>query len=104
MMFLLGLVLVCSGIPIGWYLREFRRQMQNAVEEAREEKEKDTRKVMHVVISEHDGMYQVHEKGTNKFLAQGKTHKELTEALNDRFENTKFMASPENLDEHGYDE
>lgn len=115
MIILLALGLVICGIFIGWHVREWyaqrllwalmRKQMIQAVQEAQEKKEEeDPRKVMHITVSEHRGTYFVYEKGTNRFLAQGKTHQELRDALNDRFENTRFMASPENLEENNYDE
>lgn len=116
MIILIAIGLVLCGIFIGWYLREWyaqrlmwalmKRQMVQAVLEAQEKKEeeKDTRKVMHITVSQHEGTYFVYEKGTNRFLAQGKSHQEIRDALNDRFDNTRFMASPENLEENDYDE
>jgi hypothetical protein len=112
MMILLAIGLIVSGFMIGWYVREWiaqqkinmmLKQVQAIMEREREEEQRDTRKVMHLSISKEGEYILVHDQKTGKFLCQGKSHSEVSEILNDKFENTKFMVNKQELKDAGYD-
>ena len=56
-----------------------------------------------VIEQQDDSGFFVYDGFDNSFMAQGKTKKELEENLARRFPHKKFMASPENLREIGFD-
>ena len=111
MMYLLSFGLVFAGFMIGWYVREWfaqqrinlmLRQVQAIVD--RENNEEPRKKIMHLTVTKEGEYLLVHDKTTGKFLCQAKTHSELSEILNEKFVNTKFMVDRDNLKDTGYDD
>lgn len=93
--------LVVGGV-VGWFLREryamfvVRQMIQEGMVKAPQVD------AVPVKVVNKDGMFYLHNATTEEFLAQGRTHEEITSVLNARFPNTKFMADPKNLLEIGY--
>lgn len=65
-------------------------------EEESDEETDDTNSIA-IYIEEVDGHLFVYESGTNKFMAHGKTRQEMEDVLTERFPNTIFAATEENL-------
>ena len=113
MMYLLSFGLVFAGFMIGWHVREWfaqqkinlmLRHVQSIMERERETEEGDHRKIMHLSVSKEGDYLLVHDKNTGKFLCQAKTHSELTEILNEKFANTRFMVDRNELKDTGYED
>lgn len=99
-----GCGLVVGGI-LGWFMREryaryvLRHIVQEAVAE-RQRAEEDT--LVSVMVHRRGDMFYMYNASTEEFLAQGRTHEEVTDNLKARFPDIKFMANPKNLTEVGY--
>ena len=111
MMYLLSFGLVFAGFMIGWYVREWfaqqrinlmLRQVQAIVD--RESEEESRKKVMHLTVSREGEYLLVHDKTSGKFLCQAKTHSELSEILNEKYANTRFMVDRNELKDTGYED
>lgn len=108
MMLYIGAIcgLVLGGIA-GWYLREryamfvVRQMIQEGM--VKMPHAPDVNAVPVKAVNK-DGMFYFYNANTEEFLAQGRTHEEVTSVLKSRFPNTKFMANPQNLLDIGYDE
>jgi hypothetical protein len=55
--------------------------------------------VVRIRIEQVNGMLYIYNMETNEFMAQGKTRQQLEQNLKDRFPDTKFAATAENLKE-----
>lgn len=100
-MMLFTLIIGMIGFSAGWYIREqyakrvvrqLHAYMQNTI----------AKNMVHIEVTEVNGMFLIHNALTGEFLAQGKTHDEITEILNQRFPGVFFTATSENLEKVGY--
>lgn len=95
-----------AGIATGWWLREWAaiRHLSKMIQNAREEFDHDQPEItiVKIAITTVDDVYFVHNEETGEFLAQGKTHEEITNILQKRYPNTTFTATHKNLQEVGY--
>lgn len=99
--FILLLLGIAIGIPIGWKYREitafqavrkYQQQLANAAME----------KTVFISVSKLEDQFLVHNQETGEFLAQGTTHEEIRSLLNKRYPDRVFVADPKNLREVGY--
>ena len=81
------------------------RQVQAIMDQEKEAEAEATRKkVMHLTVSREGEYLLVHDKTSGKFLCQAKTHSELSEILNEKYANTRFMVDRNELKDTGYED
>jgi hypothetical protein len=88
---------------LGWRMREAyaKQVLKNFLTDVENESPPDD--MIPIVIERHNNTFFVYDDTDNSFMAQGNTRKELEENLSKRFPEKKFMASPANLKEVGFD-
>jgi hypothetical protein len=97
------LLIVC--FMAGWISREISaiRAMEQALDYTADQvKKKVLENLIHVIIEAENEMYYVYNMDDNTFMAQGKTQEELEENLYKRYPGNRFVASPSNLKEVGF--
>lgn len=96
------------GIVIGWYAREYRAKLYlHRVEKMMNQSfgtmvAEAAKNVVEIIVSRQGDMFYVHDKVSGTFLAQGQTHDEIANILNNRFPEATFMADPADLEKIGY--
>jgi hypothetical protein len=85
------------GFIAGWWVREVFavvkiKQLMQSVEE-------NTRNVVRIKIERTNDMIYIYNMETNEFMAQGKTRSLVERNLKERFPDTVFAATDENLRE-----
>jgi len=106
---LTAVVTLLIGFKAGWIYREYKAK--KLIQSLREDyfknlelmAEQQTVNETEIVIEKYEGSFFVYDKNTGNFLAQGKSHDEVSEVLSQRFPNTTFIASLSHLKEKGYD-
>jgi len=84
------------GFVIGWWFREFVakikiKQLIESVDVSND--------VVRIRLERMDGMIYIYNMETNEFMAQGKTRNVVERNLKERFPDTVFAATDENLRE-----
>ena len=105
---LLSTVVVCFiWFCVGWFLREYyaisriKRMVKNL--EEMEQTEEDNTEYIRISIEKIDETFFVYNTDdNNSFMAQGKTRKELEDALRTRYPNAIFACPERNLQEVGF--
>lgn len=95
-----SLISVIIGIRIGWQARENHAQKVVAqhLKKIEEEVDQESKELVPIKIEQHNGVIFVYNKNDNSFMAQGKSKKELEDALSLRFPGKRFSATQEELD------
>jgi len=98
--YLLYVVIWIMGAVYGWYARE--RHAKRTIGKFMSEVESATVKainesVIQIKIEKNNGIFYVWNKETNDFMGQGKTKRELEDALMKRYPDKKFAADPKEL-------
>lgn len=92
------------GVVCGWRAREehARKRLDNFVKymEAHQEEEL-AESMIPITIEKVDGVFYVYNGEDQTFMAQGKTRRDLEDALDKRYPGKKFAALPSNLREVG---
>ena len=97
--YLIWIVVWIMGAVYGWYARErhAKRTIERFVTEIMPKAEEESDSRIHVSIEKHNGVFYVYDKIQNEFMAQGKTRRELEDALAKRYPNKYFAATTEDL-------
>jgi hypothetical protein len=96
------------GFILGWVLREemAKRRVDKLMEQLEgdigEKVEALRKNVIPIKIEIHSGVYYVFNTDNDEFMAQGANRKELEDALAKRHPEKRFIATPENLKEVGF--
>jgi hypothetical protein len=96
------------GFAVGWVLREemAKRRVDKLMAELEDdigEKVETIRKnAIPIKIEIHSGVYYVFNKDNDEFMGQAPTRDELEAELAKRFPDKRFIATPENLKEVGF--
>ena len=85
------------GIIIGWWLREFTAAVK--MRHIMQSIETHSKSVVRIRIERTDNMLYIYNMDTNEFIAQGKTRNLVERNLKERFPDTVFAATDENLRE-----
>ena len=85
------------GILMGWWLREFTAAMK--MKHIMRSLEANSKSFVRIRIERTNGMFYVYNIETNEFMAQGKTRTLVEQNLKERFPDTVFAATDENLRE-----
>jgi hypothetical protein len=88
---------------IGWKVREIQARITLDRIINRIEVEDLDEEMVPINIEKHDNAFFVYDVSDNSFMAQGNTRGELEMNLAKRFPEKKFLASPTNLREIGFD-
>ena len=98
---LIILFALANGFVAGWYTREWhaKRVVTRFHDAMNQELAKH---YCHISISEDQGTYLVHNAKTGEFMAQGRTHSEISDVLNKRFPGMFFTADADDLRKIGY--
>lgn len=101
LMIVAGVACGLVGFRLGWNAREqaAKKFVMNYVEQ---EMDRVKETVVHIVVSCEGTRFLVHDKDSGEFLAQGTNHLDITKVLLARFPSKKFIASPDNLKDVGY--
>lgn len=103
LLFIIATVVACvlAGFRLGWDAREraakkfisdyFQQEIDSV---------KDT--VVFITVSREGTYFLIHDRDSGEFLAQGTNHSDVTKVLHERFPSKKFIASPDNLKDVGY--
>jgi len=84
------------GFVIGWWFREFVAKIK--IEQLIESVDVSN-DVIRIRMERVDGMIYIYNMETNEFMAQGKTRNVVERNLKERFPDTVFAATDENLRE-----
>jgi hypothetical protein len=96
------------GFVFGWILREemAKRRVDKLMAELEgdigEKVESLRKNAIPIKIEIHSGVYYVFNQDTDEFMGQGATRKELEDELAKRHPEKRFIATPENLKEVGF--
>jgi len=91
MEFLILFISLVVGISIGWNARE-RHERRLFLQEIEEQQES-----IRISVEKHNDCYYIYNDVTEEFLAQGKTRKEVEDALHKRFPGKIFAAREEHI-------
>ena len=84
------------GFVLGWWFREFVATIK--IKQLIESSELST-DVVRIRLERMNGMIYIYNMETNEFMAQGKTRNVVERNLKERFPDTAFAATDENLRE-----
>lgn len=96
LLFAFAIVLI-FGFVVGWWYREFVAGLK--IKHLLESIEEHTHNVVRIRIERTDDMLYIYNMETNEFMAQGKTRNVIERNLRERFPDTVFAATDENLRE-----
>ena len=99
------ILMIVFSFAAGWILREIVavRRIKNMIDELEDmDDESDEPDQIRISIEKVDSTFFVYNLDDNSFMAQGKTRKELEEALKIRFPGVIFACPEANLKEVGF--
>ena len=85
------------GFLLGWWVREVVAAVK--IKHLMQSVEEHTRNVVRIKIERTNDMIYIYNMETNEFMAQGKTRSLVERNLKERFPDTVFAATDENLRE-----
>jgi len=88
----------------GYWFREYgaKRVVQEYQRFLTEVAKQAEARTVEITIQKHGDNFFVYDSKTNEFLAQGSSHKQITEILNTRYPDKFFTANRDNIKEVGY--
>lgn len=99
------IILICVAIiayKIGWLAREYHAKATiHRFFHHMEQQEEENEVMIPIVIEKVENIFYVYNGEDKTFMAQGKTRRDLEEALDKRYPGKKFAALPGNLKEVG---
>jgi hypothetical protein len=90
-------VALIFGTMVGWWLREFTATVK--MKHIMKSIEAHSKSVVRIRIERTNDMLYIYNMETNEFMAQGKTRNLVERNLKERFPDTVFAATDENLRE-----
>jgi hypothetical protein len=101
---IIGAALCWASFRLGIFYREWvaTQKVQEYLKSLEHIQKEVQKYIVHIHITKENDTFYVYNETTGEFLAQGKDHKEIVKILRERYPQSTFTATPQNLVATGF--